>query len=273
MINLVRNLVLFVSFFGYSQLKAANVDTVETFSGSMGKIVKAVVITPEHYKKKDKFPVLYILHGYSRNYATWITYAPSLKQMSDQYGMIMVCPDGNFSSWYLDSPLLPQWKYETYISNELVKWIDDNYKTIKDKKSRAITGLSMGGHGALYLAIRHQDVYGAAGSMSGGVDFRPFPDKWDIAQRLGDYKTNRQNWDDHVVINMVSQIKPELKIMIDCGIDDFFYPVNEALHQVLLANKISHDYVSRPGKHDWDYWGNAIHYQVMFMDRFFNTKN
>lgn len=254
-------------------LFGASVDTVETFSLSMNKAIKAAVITPDNYKKGNSFPVLYILHGHSRNYATWITYAPSLKAMSDQYQMIMVCPDGNYSSWYLDSPLLPEWRYETYISKELVNWIDSRYKTINDKKGRAITGLSMGGHGALYLAIKHQDIYGAAGSMSGGVDFRPFPKNWGIAEKLGAYDIHRENWDKHVVVNMVSQIKPGLKLMIDCGIDDFFYPVNEALHHVLLANKIPHDYVSRPGKHDWDYWGNAIYYQVLFMDRYFKTTN
>ena len=90
--------------------------------------------------------------------------------------MIIVCPDGGFGSWYWDSPVDAGSQYETYVSNELVTWIDSKYKTIKTRKGRAITGLSMGGQGALYLAFRHQDIFGAAGSMSGGVDIRPFPE-------------------------------------------------------------------------------------------------
>ena len=74
------------------------------------------------------------------------------------------------ASWYWNSPVDPKSQYETFISDELIKAIDSKYKTIKNRTGRAITGLSMGGHGALYLAIKHQDVFGAAGSMSGGVD-------------------------------------------------------------------------------------------------------
>ena len=65
-------------------------------------------------------------------------------------------------------------KYETYISKELISTIDKQYNTLAKNTSRAITGLSMGGHGAFYLAFRHPDIWGAAGSMSGGVDIRPF---------------------------------------------------------------------------------------------------
>ncbi|RRN77488.1 esterase family protein, partial [Pseudoxanthomonas sp. SGD-10] len=207
------------------EVKAATVDTVETYSPSMDKKIKAVIIRPDTYKAKSKFPVVYLLHGHGGNYAGWIKLAPELTDLSDLHQTIIVCPDGNVSSWYFDSPLLPEWKYETYVAKELVDWVDNNYKTIKSKEGRGITGLSMGGHGALYLAIRHQDVFGVAGSMSGGVDFRPFPKNWKIAEKLGDFETHRQNWEQHTVINMVSQIKPDLKLIIDCGTEDFFYDV------------------------------------------------
>ena len=64
-----------------------------------------------------------------------------------------------------------------YVSSELVKYIDTHYSTIKDRKGRAVTGLSMGGHGGMWLSIRHKDVFGAGGSTSGGVDIRPFPSR------------------------------------------------------------------------------------------------
>ncbi len=264
--KLSRFLTITLLFFCYG-VQAASVDTVETFSPSMNKKIKAVIITPDTYKGKSKFPVVYLLHGHGGNYASWIKLAPALKELSDLHQTMIVCPDGNVSSWYFDSPLLPEWKYETYVSKELVNWIDSKYKTIKSKEGRGITGLSMGGHGALYLAIRHQDIFSVAGSMSGGVDFRPFPKNWKIAEKLGDFETHKQNWEQHTVINMVSQINPDLKLIIDCGTEDFFYAVNEALHSVLLANKIQHDYISRPGKHNGEYWKDAIHYQMLFMSR------
>lgn len=249
---------------------AGTVDTVTTFSPSMKKDIKAVVVRPAAYDKSKTYPVVYLLHGYSGNYADWIKKVKALPEYADRYNIIIVCPDGNFSSWYFDSPADNTWKYETYISRELVQWIDDHYSTIKSRTGRAITGLSMGGHGALYLAFRHQDVFGAAGSMSGGVDLRPFPLNWDIAKRIGSYKDNPEQWEKNSVINLTHLlVKDALALVIDCGTGDFFYKVNVNLHEKLLERNIPHDFISRPGAHNWEYWENAVSYQLLFMSKYF----
>jgi S-formylglutathione hydrolase FrmB len=128
----------------------------------------------------------------------------------------------------------------------------------------------MGGHGALYLALRHQDVFGAAGSMSGGVDIRPFPENWDMAKRLGKFSEQPANWESHTVINLLHLLTAKsMALIIDCGTEDFFYKVNENLHQQLVYRNIPHDYIARPGAHDWNYWNNAIKFQLLFMDNYF----
>jgi len=252
---------------------AAVTDTVETYSAAMKKNIKAVVIRPDGYSRAQALPVVYLLHGYSGNYADWITKAPEITKIADRYNLIIVCPDGGFGSWYWDSPADPSFQYETYVSKELVQWIDQRYKTIPSNKGRAITGLSMGGHGALYLAIRHQDVFGAAGSMSGGVDIRPFPHNWDMAKRLGTYAAAPERWEKNTVINMLHLIQPNsLALVIDCGTGDFFYAVNEKLHEQMVYRNIAHDYITRPGVHNWEYWQNAVEYQLLFMHRFFNRQ-
>ncbi|MDB5249953.1 MAG: esterase family protein [Segetibacter sp.] len=250
-------------------VKAAVVDTVVTYSASMKKNIKAVVITPDNYNAATALPVVYLLHGYSGNYADWITKATGFEKAADLYNIIIVCPDGN-NSWYWDSPVDEKYKYETYVSGELVKWVDNHYKTIKGREGRGITGLSMGGHGALYLAFRHQDVFGTAGTMSGGVDIRPFPNNWDMAARLGKYAEQPEVWEKNTVINMLHLLTPNsLSLLIDCGTEDFFYKVNENLHQQLSMRNIPHDYISRPGAHNWNYWTNAINYQLLFMNSYF----
>jgi len=265
--NLSFAVLLFFSFL--QAVPAAVVDTVATYSPSMKKNIKAVVITPDNYKGAAELPVVYLLHGYSGNYADWITKAPGFEKAADLYNMIIVCADGN-NSWYWDSPVDEKYKYETYVSGELVKWVDDHYKTIKGREGRAITGLSMGGHGALYLAFKHQDVFGAAGTMSGGVDIRPFPNNWDMALRLGKYSEQPERWEKNTVINMLHLLTPNsLALLIDCGTEDFFYRVNENLHQQLLLRNIPHDYISRPGAHNWNYWSNSINYQLLFMNTYF----
>lgn len=155
------------------------VDTVTVWSQSMHKPIKNVVILPATYNQQDTtrhWPVVYLLHGFRGRYDTWINKTqPALPEAASRMGEIIVCPDGGFSSWYWDSPIDSTMRYETYITQELIPAIDSLYQTRPSRKGRAITGYSMGGHGALYLALRHPSLFGACGSMSGGVALAPFP--------------------------------------------------------------------------------------------------
>src|SRR5690606_11322920 len=251
----------------------ADVDTVSVWSEAMDKNVKSVIITPDNYTQRDSFPVVYLLHGYGGNYADWVDKAPEIKDLCDHYGLIIVCPDGGHGSWYWDSPVDSAFRYETFVAGELVSWVDSQYKTISSRAGRAITGLSMGGHGALYLAMRHLDVYGAAGSTAGGVDIRPFPLNWDMAKRLGSYAEYPDRWDAHTVVNQVHRLTPEaLALIIDCGTGDFFYGVNEQLHRKLLDRNIPHTYITGPGVHNWEYWQRSIRYQLLYFNNFFSER-
>ena len=122
----------------------------------------------------------------------------------------------------------------------------------------------------MYNALKHQDVYGSVGCLSGGVDIRPFPNDWHISQRLGSQEEYPERWEQNTIINMTHLLQPgSLNIAIDCGTDDFFYEVNCNLHNKLLAEGIPHEFTTRPGVHNWVYWMNAIKYQFLFFcDRF-----
>jgi len=246
------------------------VDTISVFSTKMKKEVKSVVILPENYTIKKHYPVVYLLHGYSDNYAKWIKTVPAIKTLSTEHQFIIVCPDGGYSSWYFDSPIDSTCQYESFITRDLLPYVDTHYTTIPNRASRAITGLSMGGHGALYLAIRNPNLFGSAGSMSGGVDLRTSTKAYDISRRIGTIEANHAEWDNRSVINMVNDLKNnELNLIIDCGVSDFFYQINAGLHRRLMALKIDHDYIERPGEHNWKYWDNSIRYQFLYFDRCF----
>lgn len=263
-----KKLLLLICCISAIYSRAQQVDTIEVFSPSMNVHVKNVVVLPADYERHTNVPVLYLLHGYGGNHKDWLRMKPDLPELSTRYRMIVVCPDGK-NSWYWDSPVNPKMKYETYVTNELTGYMDSHYKTIKDRSGRAITGLSMGGHGGLWLGIRHQNIFGACGSISGGVDIRPFPENWEMKTLLGAYSENRERWDNFTVINQLQHILPGTAIIIDCGTDDFFYEVNEQLHKAMLNRNIRHDYISRPGAHDARYWSNSIEYQLLFFYHFF----
>ncbi len=154
-------------------------------------------------------------------------------------------------------------------------YIDQHYSTNPNRNGRAITGLSMGGFGALHIAINNQDVFGAVGAMSAGVDLRPFSAEFGIEKVLGKYADVPQYWSGVAIVNNLHKIaagntnwkkgKNVLPIMFDIGVSDFFLPFNRQLHQAMLALRIRHDYVERPGAHNWNYWSNAIVYQFQFL--------
>ena len=253
-------------------VKGAKIDTLTIKSKVLKRETKVLIISPTNSGDYDeRYPVIYLLHGYGGDHMSWIGVAPQLKNQADQQKIIFVCPDGGKGSWYFDSPIDSSIRYESYITKELVPFIDVHFSTQAKASSRAITGLSMGGHGAMYLAIRHIDLFGAAGSTSGGVDFTPFPNKWDIDKALGDYKLNKERWRQYTVLYLVEKLRnDQISIIIDCGLDDFFLDVNRSLHKKLLELKINHEYIEPPGGHSAIYWRNNIDRQIIFFKKSFS---
>ncbi len=259
---------------GISNYLYAAVDTVAVFSNKMKREIKCVVIKPENYSKKTALPVVYLLHGYSGKYDNWIKEVAALSNYATTMNLLIVCPDGDFSSWYFDSPIDSTYQYETFISNELVTYIDANYSTIKKANARALTGLSMGGHGGIYVGMQHSQVFGAIGSMSGALDVTFIKSSYQVDKRLGDTVNFANNWKTHSTFSLVDTIKDNnQKIIIDCGTEDFVLPFNEEIHKRLMKRKIKHDYILRPGKHDWNYWANAVYFQLAFFKKYFNEGN
>ncbi len=266
-------LLLILSFTFFSSSFAA-IDTVSIYSAGMFKNVKCVVITPSDYKKSNnRYPVVYLLHGYSGDYSDWVKKDPDMQKLADENQLMIVCPDAAFSSWYFDSPVDLTMHYEANVGVEIPAYIDSVYHTIRDRKARAITGLSMGGHGGLFIGFRHAQTFGACGSMSGALDVSRMTKGYDVEKRLGDTIVNKKYYDDWSVINVIEKYpKDSLSIIFDCGTEDFLIEPNRRAHEKMLQLKIPHTYTERPGKHDWDYWNKALWYQLLFFKQYFNNK-
>ena len=141
------------------------VTIVTVNSNKMGRGIKNTIVVPKEVVDgtDGKFPVVYLLHGHGGSYVDWQAHT-DLSKLADEYGVIFVCPDAQ-NAWYFDSPVNPKSQYETYVTKELREYVESNYPTMNDTKHRAITGLSMGGHGALWLGWRHPEIYGSCGSL------------------------------------------------------------------------------------------------------------
>ena len=279
-----KYLLFVISLFIIGKNFAATVDTIIIPSKVMQKEYKAVIVLPASYASNNKnYPVLYLLHGGYGHFDDWIKKTSDTKliqKISDQYNFIVVMPEGEIFSYYINSPVSKESQFETYITKEVVEKIDNSYRTIRDRKGRAITGLSMGGYGALYLSARHPDLYCAAGSMSGALnpDMRDwkFPPnalqafKKEFEKILGPIEKYPERYADASVINMADKIKAgNIKLIIDDGVDDFFITVNRELHRRLVFNGTPHDYSERPGSHTWEYWQNSLPYHALFFSKVF----
>jgi S-formylglutathione hydrolase FrmB len=201
-----------------------------------------------------------------------------VKNLADQFNIIVVMPEGETFGWYLDSSFDPNNKFESHIIKEVIPKIDNTYRTVKTNKGRVITGLSMGGHGAMYLSTRHPDMFCAAGTMSGALDmnFTKFRINEDFAKSLkdrfqkllGTSDPTSKVYVDNSIVNMVDAIKQNgLPIMIECGVDDFLIEINRELHRRLVYANVPHDYIERPGGHTWEYWQNALPYHLLFFNK------
>lgn len=241
-------------------------------SQPMGKVFNAYVILPESYFLDTVarfYPVVYLLHGYSGNYADWYSKVPNLRELASQNELIIVTPEGNYNSWYLDSPLDSISRFLTYISQEVPSYVDQTFRTKQEARYRAVVGLSMGGHGALYIGMTRPEVFGAIGSMSGVVDLLPYPDNWELKEHLGDPVVDSLRWQQYSAIQNLPNRQQIQPLFLDCGTEDLLINDNRRLHNALTAANIPHTYVERPGAHDWAYWSEAVEYQLLWLGRLF----
>ena len=258
------------------------VDTVAIYSPSMKKNLKAAVTFPSSYKEgTTRYPVLYLLHGGSGAFSDWhqkVTEKGLVARMAEENDLIIVTPGVGPASYYYDSPLLDSVRYETYMIQELIPFIDQQYRTLAQKESRAISGLSMGGHGAITLAAKHPALFVAAGSMSGvmnidtdlwkvGEDFRNLRKKGQI-EMLGAINYKGPQFNPYTAVGLVDQLKGQgISLLIDCGTDDFLIETNRQMHTLLLQAGIPHEYTERPGAHTWTYWTEALPVHLAFLTK------
>jgi len=244
---------------------------------------KAIVVVPRDYVESlrgddkcqlKRYPVVYLLHGYSGNYTNWYVKSHDtgkpLSILADRHKVILVMPDGKYSSWYLNAEKeladAENWQWETVITRFLIPEIDKRYRTWTEPAGRGIIGLSMGGHGALYLTARHPELFSACGAMSGVMDLRNTAKKHGLEKHLGSMDQYANRFLEHSVITQARKfVGRKVGIIIDCGREDVFFTDNQLLHDKLIKLAVPHDYIERPGAHTWPYWINALPYHIQFL--------
>jgi S-formylglutathione hydrolase FrmB len=293
------------------------VSTVRFHSDALGVDKDYVLYLPADYDSGKRFPVFYYLHGLGGNETNW-TKGGHLDEAADVLTLeaIVVMPDGD-DGFYSDAVTPVDYaacmkdgtglfipgaqpkdktcvrdrKYETYIVKDLIAEVDGKYRTIASRDGRAIAGLSMGGFGALELAMRHPDLFSAAASHS-GVDALlyagPHPyvagkaeigtdvSKWGSTAAIveigkwvrGIFGPELENWQAHDPATLAQKLEPgKLALYLDCGTEDDFALQDGAqyLHEVLTSRKIDHAFFLGPGHHDFAFWRPRLPESLKFL--------
>jgi len=249
---------------------AVNVQNLKLNSKLMAREMPYRVVFPTNYEnnKSEKYAVVYLLHGLTGHFDNWGD-KTKLADFAANYKYLIVMPEGN-NGWYSDSATVPNDKYESYIVKELIPEIDKNFRTIPDRNSRVIAGLSMGGYGSLKFGLKYPEMFSLVGSFSGALGAASWMEK-DLGGRgviaetimsvygAADSKTRQEN----DIYKLVREISPEKAkqlpfIYLDCGTEDFLIQSNRDYAALLLEKKIPHEFRQLPGKHDWVFWNSQI---------------
>lgn len=232
------------------------------------------VYKPESYstKNKKKYPVIYLLHGHGGDYKSW-SQLVDLQKLADKYQFLIVCPDGLKKSWYINSPNQDSTQYEDFFMRELMPTIHRKYA--EDPSKVFITGNSMGGYGAMWLYLKHPDVFLSAGSTSGVLNLRYSANKnTTLPYLLGAYSDNNTLFDDYSAINLLTNIAGQNKsILIDCGTEDYLLTANQKFKEKCDELKINVTFITAPGAHTGSYWSKSILQHFRFFAQQIDNQN
>lgn len=261
-------------------------ESLDLKSQILGKTVKYNVYFPADYDSSSRrYPVLYLLHGYTDNETAWVQFgeaqriADRMANSDEVSPMLIVMPDAGVS-WYINS-FDGKTKYEDFFVQELIPAIDANYRTRAEKAYRGVAGLSMGGYGTLIMAMKHPDLFVAAAPLSAAVwtnqDMINMPDsRWKGLygnDEKGEARLQASHWVQNNPIRLAASVSADalksVRYYIDCGDDDFLIKGNMELHAALIDAKIPHEFRVRDGSHNWTYWRTALPEVLKFMSASF----
>jgi S-formylglutathione hydrolase FrmB len=245
-----------------------------------------VVFPPGYEASSDKrYPTLYFLHGLFEDEHSWIDRGgeqiwESLTGQGELTNFIVVLPAGG-RTFYVNSQDGRE-RYEDFFIQELVPEIDRRYRTMAVAGERGISGTSMGGYGALHLAMRHPEVFGSASAHSAAL-LPKFPNPLPTEGRWGFYARvlqepfgsplNESYWEANSPLTLAEHPErfPHLALYFDCGDHDRygFEEGAELLDHILSQKGFPHEYALRPGGHGWDYLHQYIPFSLRFHSKLF----
>jgi S-formylglutathione hydrolase FrmB len=249
----------------------------------------SVYLPPDYETSQRSYPVLYLLHGFSDDETGWIQFGEA-GRIADQCidngeaaSCIIIMPNGKVT-WYCNNYDNSD-PWEDVFIKGFIPYIEKQYRARPAREYRAISGLSMGGYGALMLSMRYPDLFSSCVAFSSGT----IPDEGIVNMKDEEYKELFGNiygknlvgdsriseaWKNHSPLHLVASVDIEklktVRYYIDCGDDDFLYHGNSDLHVKMRDLGIPHEYRVRNGGHTWEYWRTGLPEGLKFISQTFH---
>jgi putative tributyrin esterase len=236
-------------------------------SQSLNRDMHYAVVLPVDYERfQQRYPVLYLLHGWAGDYTNWVKLT-KLVEYSTRYPMIVITPDAQ-NSWYVNSATVPADRFEDYIINDLIREIDTRWRTIASPDRRAIAGLSMGGYGSVLFALKHPGSFAVVGSVSGAFDaptgvehvIADLRESTDRAFGAPSSTTRKENDIYSLLSSVIAGAKHSSVpyFFLECGSQDSLLPSNRKFVEELSSKNVLYQYHEYPGAHTWEFWDKSL---------------
>lgn len=244
----------------------------------------AVYLPPDYETSQRSYPILYLLHGAGDDHTGWVQFGEVLRiadkaiKSGKATPMIIVMPDANTGQRGYFNDVKGEWRYEDFFFQELIPFVEKEYRVKSEKRYRAISGLSMGGGGTFMYALHHPEMFSSACPLSAATG--PIT----VEEAKGYYeKRGLQNATDaeietyfkrHSALQLIESIpedqKKAVRWYIDCGDDDFLFEGNSLTHIAMRKKEIPHEFRIRDGAHNWSYWRESLPTVLAFISDAFH---
>lgn len=220
---------------------------------------------PANRRPEERFPVVYLLHGAFEGADVWNREAGTLlTDLATRHRLVLIAPSCGKTGWYADSPLIKNSRMESFIVRELLPFVEAHFPVLPQ---RGIMGMSMGGHGAFALALRHPGLFASVSSMSGVLDITRHAGQWKIRDVLGPLASQRPLWESYSARFLLARTQPAAApaMLITVGQEDAaVVPENRAFRDALRKGGFNYQYRESAGRHDWAYWREEIPLHIAF---------
>jgi len=236
--------------------------TVHFNSQGIGRATAMNVLVPD--EGQGPFPVLLLLHGLGAAYDSYCR-SNHIENLLRGRPVLAVMPDGG-RSFYANDARPGGLRYEDHILQDALGYVERVFPARRDRQGRAVIGISMGGYGALLLALRHPEMFCATASISGSTYFAHEPSERHRDDDVGYLAAAlpRQKNDLFCLAEALARGDLPLAIRQSCGSEDFLYATNLAFHRHLEALGVAHDWVQHPGEHDQRTWDEQLPLALQF---------